>query len=91
MVNVILLPTPAEVTLQLPPISSVSCWEMARPRPDPSCERVMFESTWLNDLNRREIFWSGMPTPWIRCDHEWVGSEQRSTVSIREGRTVFLT
>ena len=55
-VNVLPLPTPAKAAVQLPPISSASCCEMARPRPDPLCERVMLESIWLNGLNRREIF-----------------------------------
>ena len=50
-------------TPMVPPISSISCLEMASPSPVPPKRRVVVESAWKNFSNRLARAGTGMPTP----------------------------
>ena len=57
-------PLPSSLSIPSePPISSVSCLEIARPKPVPPYFRVVDESAWVNFSKRVGIARSGIPTP----------------------------
>ena len=83
-------PVPASLMTPIPPpISSASCFEMARPRPVPPYCRVVEASTWLNLSKSRPILSSGIPVH-VHAQHGGHGGEKGHEQRRREARTFPL-
>ena len=78
-----------------PPISSTSCFEMARPRPVPPKRRVVEASACVNASNREPALSGAMPMPVSRTANRSVtasaASETRLTVTAISPCSVNLT